>query len=281
MKKLAVTLAVLLAAASLGAQNAAFDVTSIKPNNSASGMVRMMPAANGGMQAENVTLGMLVRMAFQIQDNQIVGGPKWLFEDRFDVMGAGTSPGKDGTPFEKMKSLLADRFKLVTHMDKREQQMYALVLARRDGKLGDKMTPSTADCSPNGPNGRGRGAAAPPAPGQRPVCGFMIGPGRLAVGGQTMASLATTLTRFVGGVVVDKTGLTGTYDVELSYAPDPGISPTGRDLPGGAPPPPPAANSDAPSIFSAVQEQLGLKLESTRGPVDVLVIDSAERPMPD
>jgi uncharacterized protein (TIGR03435 family) len=227
MRTLAVTLAVLLADASLGAQNAAFDVTSVKPNNSASGMVRMMPAANGGMQA------------------------------------------------------VADRFKLVTHMDTREQQMYALVLARRDGKLGDKMTPSTADCSPNGPNGRGRGAAAPPAPGQRPQCGFMIGPGRLAVGGQTMPSFATTLTRFVGGVVVDKTGLTGTYDIELLYAPDPGISPTGRDLPPQQGGPPPAANSDAPSIFSAVQEQLGLKLESTKGPVDMLVIDGAEQPMPD
>jgi uncharacterized protein (TIGR03435 family) len=281
MKKLAVTLAVLFAAASLGAQNAAFDVTSVKPNNSGAPMIRMMPAANGGWQAENVTLGMLIRLAYQLQDNQITGGPKWLFEDRFDVMGTGSMPGRDGTPFDKLKSLLADRFKLVTHKEQREQSMYALILARRDGKLGEKMTASTADCSATGPNGRGRGAAAPPAPGQRPQCGFMIGPGRLAVGGQTMAAFATNLSRFVAGIVVDKTGLTGTYDIELSYAPDPGISLTGRDFPGGFPAPPPAAPGDAPSIFSAVQEQLGLKLESTKGPVDVLVIDSAERPMPD
>jgi uncharacterized protein (TIGR03435 family) len=261
---------------------AAFDVTSVKPNKSGSGMVRMLPAANGGWQAENITLGMLVRLAFQLQDNQIVGGPKWLFEDRFDVMGTGTSPDRDGPLFDKVKSLLADRFTLVTHIETREQPMFSLVLARRDGKLGEKMTPSTTDCTPTGPNGRGRGQGAPPAPGERPKCGFMIGPGRIMVGGQTMAAFATTLSRFAGGIVVDRTNLPGTYDVELSYAPDPGISPTGRDLPPrppGVAQPPPAI--DAPSIFAAVQEQLGLKLESTKGPVDVLVIDSAEHPTQD
>jgi bla regulator protein BlaR1 len=261
--------------------NAAFDVTSVKPNNSASGMLRVVPSANGGMLFENITLGTLVRMSYQLQDNQIVGGPKWLFEDRFDVVGSGTAPGRNGTPFEKMKALLADRFKLVTHAETREQSMYALVLARRDGTLGEKMKPSTNDCTPTGPNGRGRGQAAVPAPGERPTCGFMIGPGQLLVGGQTMASFATTLSRFVGGIVVDKTNLTGAYDIELSYAPDPGINFAGRDLPPQPGGQPPAASGDAASIFSAVQEQLGLKLESTKGPVDVLVIDSAEKPSAD
>ena len=264
-----------------GNANAAFDVTSVKPNNAGSGMIRMLPAANGGWQAENVPLGMLVRLAFQLQDNQIVGGPKWLFEDRFDVKGTGTAPGGDGPIFDKLKSLLKDRFKLVTHVETREQSMFALVLARSDGKLGEKMTPSTTDCTPTGPNGRGRGQAAPPVPGERPKCGFMIGPGRIMVGGQTMPSFAQTLSRFVGGIVVDKTGLAGTYDIELSYAPDPAINFAGRDLPPQPGAPPPVGNSDAPSIFAAVQEQLGLKLESTKGPVDVLVVDSAEKPTPD
>jgi bla regulator protein BlaR1 len=261
-------------------RDAAFDVTSVKQNNAGSGMIRMLPAANGGWQAENVTAGMLVRLAFQLQDNQIVGGPKWLFEDRFDVKGTGTAPGRDGTLFDKLRSMLKDRFKLVAHVETREQPMYALVLARRDGKLGEKMTPSTTDCTPAGPNGRGRGQAAPPAPGERPKCGFMIGPGRIAVGGQTMAAFAQNLSRFVGGIVVDKTGLTGTYDVELSYAPDPGINAFGRDLPP-QPGPAPVPTGDAPSIFAAVQEQLGLKLDATKGPIDVLVIDSAEKPTQD
>ncbi len=261
--------------------DAAFDVTSVKPNATGSGLVGMLPAANGGWQAENVSLGMLVRLAFQLQDNQIVGGPKWLFDDRFDVKGTGTAPGREGPLFDKVKSMLKDRFKLVTHVETRESPVYQLVLARSDGKLGDQLKPSTSDCSRGaGPSGRGRGQPTLPAPGQPPKCGFMIGPGRLMAGGQTMASLAQTLSRFVGGIVVDKTNLSGTYDVELSYAPDPGISPTGRDLPPAAGSPP-VANSDLPSIFAAVQEQLGLKLESTKAPVDVVVIDSAERPNPD
>jgi len=259
--------------------NAAFDVTSVKANTSGAGMVRMLPAANGGWQAENVSAGMLVRLAYQLQDNQLVGGPKWLFEDRFDVVGTGTAADRDGPMSDKLKSLLADRFKLVVHMETREQPIYALVLARRDGKLGEKITPSTVDCTPPA-NGRDPARFAPPAPGVRPRCGFMIGPGRINVGGQTMASFAQTLSRFAGGIVVDKTGLTGAYDVELTYAPDPGISPTGRDLPPQPGAAPPVANSDAPSIFTAVQEQLGLRLDSTKGPVDVLVIDSAEKPTP-
>ncbi|HKF66992.1 MAG TPA: TIGR03435 family protein, partial [Vicinamibacterales bacterium] len=128
--------------------NAAFDVTSVKPNNSGSGRVLMLPAANGGWQAENMSLGMLVRLAFQLQDNQLVGGPKWLFDDRFDVMGSGTSPGREGPLFDKLKAMLADRFKLVTHVETRELSIYQLVLARRDGKLGDKLTHSTTDCTP-------------------------------------------------------------------------------------------------------------------------------------
>src|SRR6185295_7133474 len=188
---------------------AAFDVTSVKPNNSGSGRITLMPAANGGFQAENVSLGMIVRIANQLQDNQIVGGPKWLFEDRFDIVGTGTAPGRDGTPMEKMRSLLKDRFKLVTHMETREQSMFALVLARKDGKLGDKMTPSTADCTPTGPNGRGRGPVPPPAPVERPQCGASVGPGRLRVGGQSMTAFAQNLSRFVGGLVVDKTLLSG------------------------------------------------------------------------
>ncbi len=260
--------------------DAAFDETSVKPNNAGSGMIRMLPAANGGWQAENVSLGVLVRLSFQLQDNQIVGGPKWLFEDRFDVKGTGTTPGREGPLMDKVKSMLKDRFKLVTHVETREQPMFALVLARRDGKLGEKITPSTSDCTPTGPNGRGRGQAAPGAPGERPKCGFMIGPGRIMIGGQTMAAIAQNLSRFAGGIVVDKTGLAGAYDIELTYAPDPGLNAFGRDLPP-QPGPPPVANSDAPSIFAAVQEQLGLKLDATRGAVDVLVIDSAEKPTAD
>jgi uncharacterized protein (TIGR03435 family) len=260
--------------------NAAFDVTSVKPNSSGSGRVLMLPAANGGWQAENMSLGMLVRLAFQLQDNQLVGGPKWLFEDRFDVIGTGTSPGREGPLFDKLKAMLADRFKLVTHAETREQSIYQLVLAHRDGKLGDKLTPSNTDCTPTSPNGRGRGQVALPAPGERPKCGFMVGPGRILIGGQTMTAFAGNLSRFAGGIVVDKTNLSGTYDIELTYAADSASNPTGREvLPLTAPAS--SITSDAPSLFAALQEQLGLKLEPARGNVDVLVIDNAQKPAQD
>jgi uncharacterized protein (TIGR03435 family) len=241
----------------------------------------MMQGANGAWKSNNVTAGTLIRLAYQLQGDQLVGGPKWLFEDRFDVTGTGTAPGRDGSQFDKVKSLLTDRFKLVTHMETREQPVYALVLARRDGTLGMKMTPSSTDCSPTGPNGRGRGPAPLLAPGERPKCGLLFGPGRLFASGQTVSSLASDLSRFVGRMVVDRTGLTGTYDVELEFAPNPGINVGGRDMPHAPAGDAPATNSDGPSIFAALQEQLGLKLESTRGPVNVLVIDGAKKPTQD
>jgi uncharacterized protein (TIGR03435 family) len=162
--------------------------------------------------------------------------------------------------------------------------MYALVLARRDGQIGSKLNASTVDCAPPAPPPGGRAdqsvarPSAMPAPGGRPGCGVMIGPGHLMAGGLPMSQLAANLSRIVGGMVVDRTNLTGNFDWTLEYAPDPNMAGRG-DLP---PAPPGVAPerpaSDGPSIFSALQEQLGLRLESTKGPVDVLVIDRAARP---
>jgi len=266
------------------ALTAAFDVTSVKPNNSGSGMISMTPAANGGFQATNVTVGFMIRTAYGLQDSQIVGGPSWLFDDRFDIVGSGTAPGKDGTPLEKFKALLADRFHLAMHVEQRELPIYALVMAKSDGKPGENLKPAAVDCVLEAAAARGRGPAAapaPPAPGQAPRCGVGLGLGMLAMGGQPMANIARQLSRIVGRIVVDRTNLQGAYDMTLTYAPDPGLGARG-DLPpqlNGAPPS--GAITDRPNIFSAIQEQLGLKLESTRGPVDVLVIDRLDKPTSD
>ena len=265
----------------------AFDVTSVKPNNSGEGRITMLPAPGGGWKATNVTLGMLVRIAFQLQDNQIVGGPKWLFSDRFDVLGSGNAPGREGAMLQKLQTLLADRFSLTTHVEKRELPMFALVMAGRDAKLGPKLTSSAADCAPPAPPPGGSSGQPQPRPfvmparGEIPRCGWMMGPGRLAAGGQTMAQLATNLSRLVGGMVADKTNLAGNFDLALEYTPDPNMAGRGDlpPLPPGAAPDRPA--SDGPSIFTALQEQLGLKLESTKGPVDVFVIDLAQKPSED
>jgi bla regulator protein BlaR1 len=257
----------------------AFDVTSVKPNKSGDGRISMLPAANGGWSATNVTLGMLIRIAFQLQDNQIVGGPKWLFEDRFDVLGSGNAPGAAPSMLlPKMQTLLADRFSLVTHTETRELPMFALVRTRED-RLGPNLKPSTAtDCPAPPPPGAGnpRPIPQPMSPAQMQVCGVMLGPGRISSGHVTLDQIANNLSRIAGSMVVDKTGLLGFYEFALEYAPDSSLA--GRsDLPG-RPPGPERPASDGPSLFSAVQEQLGLKLESTKGPVSVLVIDRAEQP---
>jgi uncharacterized protein (TIGR03435 family) len=258
----------------------AFDVTSVKRNKSGDNRIMMLPAANGGWSATNVTLGMLIRIAYQIQDSQIAGGPKWLYDDRFDVVGTGNAPGAPLSPlFEKLQALLADRFGLMTHMETRELPMFDLVIASRDRKTGPKLHPSSAtDCPVPPAPGAGRGPAPQPMrPDQMQVCGIMLGPGRLSSGHLTIETFAANLSRLIGSIVVDKTGLDGYYDLSLEYAQDASLA--GRsDFPGGRPPELDRPASDGPSIFAALQEQLGLKLESKKGPVSVLVIDKAEQP---
>jgi uncharacterized protein (TIGR03435 family) len=164
--------------------------------------------------------------------------------------------------------------------------VYHLVKARPDGKLGPDLKPAVVDCGA----ARGRGgppAGAPGGPGPVPGpaagaagCMMMIGPGRITVGGQPLSTLVNSLATQVGRPVFDKTGLTGSFDFVLSYMVEAGRGgPAGPPPPGAPPLPPP--DPDAPSLFTALQEQLGLKLESERGPVDVIVIDSVAQPTED
>jgi uncharacterized protein (TIGR03435 family) len=282
--------------ATAGQPRQAFDVTSVKRNNAGEGRISMMRTPDGAWEATNVTLGLLVRMSYQVQDSQIVGGPDWLFSDRFDVRGESRALASSGPAMEKVQSLLADRFNLGVHTETREMPMYALALSRRDGKAGLQLRPSSFECPDPSRTGVADGPPPPPpppppAPGgpavglgalanvERPRCGMRISPGGMLAGGLTMAQFARSLSQIVGRIVVDKTGLAGTYDWELSYAPD-------RRMAGRSdfPPVPSGATMPAiegPSIFTALQEQLGLKLDSQQGPVDVLVVDRAEQPMED
>ena len=260
----------------------AFEVASIKPNNSGDGRV-MMENQPGRYIATNVSLRLLIRNAYQLQDFQITGGPSWLGSDRFDInakvpegmltpgppmRGAGPSPLQ-----LMIRSLLAERFKLVLHPETKDSPIYALILARGDGRLGPELKKSETDCAAVFGAGRGRGALPPPPqPGDRMQCGIRIGPGNMAVGGSTLAQFANSLGMFAGRIVLDKTGLTGPYDINLTWTPDqmPNRPPGAPELP---------ANADGPSLFTAVQEQLGLKLDAQRGPVEMLVIDRAEKPV--
>jgi bla regulator protein BlaR1 len=266
-----------------------FEVASIKPDKSGDRRMMMRAQPGGRFEMSHVTLKAMIRNAYQVQDFQLVGGPNWIDDDHFDVIAKAEQSGS-GDPFRAEKSgqpsrgqlmlraLLAERFKLAVHTDTREMPIYALVLARGDGKLGPQFQKSTTDCAA-GAAGRGPGAAAPPAPGPAQAngpmpCGIRVAPGNMAVGGSTLTLFANSLGMFVDRIVIDRTGLTDRYDFTLTWTPD-----QMGQRPPGAPEPP--FDPNGPSIFTAVQEQLGLKLDSQKGPVTVLVIDHAEHPVED
>jgi uncharacterized protein (TIGR03435 family) len=269
-----------LAGASIRAQApAAFEVASVKPNKTGDGRVMLGMQPGGRFNASNVPLRLLLRQAFNVQDFQIVGGPDWIASDRFDVV----AKAPDGVEFTAdtmrpmLRALLTERFKLAFHNETRDMAVYALMKARPDGKLGAGLTPAAVDCAGRGRRGGGP-PPPPPQPGQKMECGLMIGPGRLNAGGMPMSNLATALAPQVGRIVLDKTELTGNYDFELTYAPE-AIGGVGAPalINGGAVP----VDPNAPNLFTALQEQLGLKLDSQRGPVEVVVIDRLEQPVAD
>jgi uncharacterized protein (TIGR03435 family) len=175
-----------------------------------------------------------------------------------------------------MQRVFAERFKLAVHKETREIPVYELTLARSDRTLGSKLKPAATDCDAvmNGMLKSAREGGPPPTPPQlpdgRPACGMRFGPGtRLVAGGTSMAAFARSMSNPAGRIIVDKTGLIGGFDFELEFSPDPAAA-------GGQP----AAVSDTnlPSLFTALEEQLGLKLVPERRPVEVLVIDRVERP---
>ncbi|MGH9140147.1 MAG: TIGR03435 family protein [Vicinamibacterales bacterium] len=269
----------------------AFEVASIKPNSSGDGRV-MMQNQPGRFVATNITLRLLIRNAYQLQDFQITGGQGWIGSDHFDINAkvpdelramAPPAPGSGPGPLQlMMRALLAERFKLAVHNETKDSPIYALVLARSDGKLGSGLRKSNVDCAAVFAAARARGGAMPPPgppPGERMPCGMRVGPGNLSGGGALMPQFANTLGMFAGRIVLDRTGLQGAYDVDLTWTPD-----QMPQRPPGAPDQPVQFNGasidpNGPSLFTAVQEQLGLKLDSQRGPVDILVIDRAEKPV--
>ena len=234
------------------------------------------------------TLRMLIQGAYAPSyqmEGLIVGGPGWLDTDRFDVdakMAPGTTADADDMR-AMARALLADRFKLAAHAETRDLQVYALVLARSDGKLGPKMRPSDVDCEAMRA-ARANGAAPPVGPPRagEPMAScttrLMFGPlSRIESSGMRLAQLVGFLSLSTGRPVVDRTGLSGDFIVSVEFVAEPGAgSQLGPPAPAAAAPPP-----DAASLFTALQEQLGLKLDSRREPTEVLVIDRVEQPSPD
>ena len=284
----------LVAIVALHAQQAAdrprFEVASIKPNVSNDGRISVNRTGSR-YTASGISLALLIRNAYNVQEFQVIGMPAWGNSDRFDIVAtmpadpdpAPPSPGVPSRQSLMVQALLEERFRLAVHKATREMPVYALVMANSDRKLGPSLRRSTVDCAAMIAATRARGSvpSLPPS-GELPPCSSSVAPGNIVVRSQTMAEIATALSRLtntgssLGRLIVDRTGLEGYYDVDLHFAPDriPNVGPAG---PQGLPP----IDPDAASIYAAMREQLGLKLDSQRAPVEVIVIDRVEKPTAD
>ena len=224
----------------------------------------MVAQAGGRFVAINVGLRMIIRTAFQLQDDQIVGGPDWLDTDRFDIEArAASMPGAPTAALlEMLQSLLADRFNLTTHREQREVPVYALERVRRDSELGAGLR-ATACPDPAVDLSR-----------PQPCTNISNGASFLSMRGMPLYMFAQYLAPVVNRVVTDRTGLDARFDIELKWSPE-------QQAPSAAAaPPPPPGNQDRPALFTAIQEQLGLRLVPDRAMVDVLVIDTLTQPTP-
>jgi uncharacterized protein (TIGR03435 family) len=265
----------LACAAGIAAQSPevpAFDVASIKPQDGDPGFVPSTPVH---FVDANATLRSLIAWAWDVRGFQIDGGPEWSGSRRFDVSARSPRPVPESTMRLMVRQLLADRFQLKIRIEARQLPRYVLRTARADRRLGAGLQPASVDCAVAL---AARFGAPAPDGSSAPPCLWRVGitppVARMLVDGAPMPSFAGLLERLLNRKVVDATDLRGAYDVRLEFAADqmPMAVPGGgaSDLP----------PRDGLSLFTALEEQLGLKLESGRGPVDVIVIESAQMPTP-
>ena len=285
-------LAVAVSQSPSAAQQApAFEVASVKPSEPGTPAGGIARPVNGMVRASAATLRQLVRYAYDIEplqrrDPEPVGGPEWIDRDRFDIQARGPADLSFPDSRLMMRSLLADRFALRTHTEIRDLTVYYLVMARDDARMGSGLRRSAIDCSAYSAilTATGRGAAAKQA---GPQCGLSSGGAPavaaslgitntrprgalMALGTATMTELLTVIARSPENDrrIVDRSGLTGTFDIDLTWVPARNGAIT-------------ADPADVLTIFTAIEEQLGLKLQPARAATDVVVIDAAQRPTPD
>lgn len=251
-----------------------FEVASIKPTAETGFRTGIQMQPGGGLRVSGATLKMLLTVAYDVREFQIAGGPSWISADRYDILAKTAGSDSERPPSDprqltdaqmktareqmqqRLQALLAERCQLTIHRETKEQPVYALLV----GKNGPKIQPVEA-----------KDGGSPPR--------MMMGRGMLNGQGVELQMLATVLSNQLGRPVLDRTSLKGHFDIKLEWTPDPGQSMTPL---GGAPPPgvqaPPPPDPNGPSIFTAIQEQLGLRLESQKGPVEMIVIDRVEKP---
>jgi uncharacterized protein (TIGR03435 family) len=236
-------LATLFSSSLFAQKGPAFEVATIKPSKPGAGMNLALNPVNGQFSPSGVSLSFLITMAYGIHAGQVIGAPSWIETAKFDIV---AKPDIAGVPDDKqlrmmIQKLLADRFGLAFHHDKKELAVYVL----RVGKDGPKL--------------------------KKPPEGFigMMGgpPGQLGARSATIAEFADYMQRAVlDRPVLDQTGISGKWDLSLSWRPD--EFQVGR----------PTNGDTGPDIYTAIQQQLGLRLVSTKAPADVIVIDHIEKP---
>jgi uncharacterized protein (TIGR03435 family) len=250
----------------------AYEVSSVKPNKSGDGGMRIQ-FTPVGVSFSNVALQLVLRESFGIEDSRILGAPDWVKTDRFDIeakVDAADAPKLDNLPFDERRKMLlpvlVDRFNLKFHHETRELPTYALVVAKGGLKMKEAKPGDTYPNGVKGPDGQSRGGM------------MMMGRGNLTGQAVPITNLVTMLSnQRLGRPLYDKTGLAGNYDFDLHWTPDdaPPMAAGGAQ---GGPAGSDAATDPGPSLFTALQEQLGLRLDPQKGPVDVVVIDHIEQP---
>jgi uncharacterized protein (TIGR03435 family) len=233
----------------------AFEVASIKPGDPDKRGMQIQNTPGGRFNAKNVSVKLLIQHAYDVKEFQISGGPAWI-NSPWDITAKADGTATPAQIKQMIQTLLADRFKLTIRRETKELPSYALVV----GKNGPKLKES--ENAGREANGAGRKAM------------FMMGRGRLDAQGIHMGAFVNQLARQVNRPVIDKTGLTGTYDIKLEWTPDDNQMARLKAEAEGAP----AIDPNGPSIFTAVQEQLGLKLEAQKGEVETLFIERLEKP---
>ena len=248
-------------------------VASVKPNTSGSGTSSTRRLPGGTFLASNMAVRDLVAFAHGLQPFQVEGLPDWTQSQRFDITmkaeenvgPAAIGPTQIG--LRLARAVLAERFSFQARRETRERPVFALVRARPDGSLGPRLRKSSTDCAALAAEAGKRNAPWPPRSADgRLLCGLNTVGSPMTAGGYPMAEFARWLTGQTQRAVIDRTGLAGAWDFELTFVP--------ADVAA-------SATTDTPSLFTALQEQLGLRLEASRAPAEVLMVDRIERPTPD
>ena len=252
-----------------------FEVASVRANTSGDLAAWIRDPPGGGFTATNTQLSLLIRHAYEISEDQLVNVPDWIHSARYDItarLEREPPPPDRSQPDARrlaLRSLLAERFKLAVHREIREFPIFALVMVRADRQPGPMLKPSSIDCTPEGMKARATDRQrGKPVEGQ---CGSVFNIGSISFGGFPLSEFAKVLSPYEERTVIDRTGLTGNWDFELRFTPEEvGPPAPGQD--------PPVIDPNGPSFVTALRDQLGLKLDPAKGPVEVLVVDRVERP---